>query len=109
VPTSITLNVLHDIIQAVMGWFDYHLWEFTIGKQKYGLPMDEGRCGCATCCSCEKLSSATLATSATSGSIGSRSPMSVLVSRSPPIHASLAAKETDRPRIAVEFRASSNA
>ena len=24
-----------------MGWFDYHLWEFTIGKQKYGLPMDE--------------------------------------------------------------------
>ena len=41
VPTSITLTVLHDIIQAVMGWFDYHLWEFTIGKQKYGLPMDE--------------------------------------------------------------------
>ena len=31
VPTSITLKVLHDIIQAVMGWFDYHLWEFTIG------------------------------------------------------------------------------
>jgi len=41
VPTSIALKVLHDIIQAVMGWFDYHLWEFTIGKQKYGLPMDE--------------------------------------------------------------------
>lgn len=41
VPTSITLKVLHDIIQAVMGWFDYHLWEFTIGKQRYGLPMDE--------------------------------------------------------------------
>jgi hypothetical protein len=41
VPTSITLKVLHDIIQAVMGWFDYHLWEFTIGKQKYGLPVDE--------------------------------------------------------------------
>jgi hypothetical protein len=41
VPTSIALNVLHDIIQAVMGWFDYHLREFTIGKQKYGLPMDE--------------------------------------------------------------------
>ena len=40
-PTSITLKVLHDIIQAVMGWFDYHLWEFTIGKQKYGLPMDD--------------------------------------------------------------------
>lgn len=41
VPTSITLKVLHDVIQAVMGWFDYHLWEFTIGKQRYGPPMDE--------------------------------------------------------------------
>jgi pRiA4b ORF-3-like protein len=41
VPTSITLKVLHDIIQAVMGWFDCHLWEFIIGKQKYGLSMDE--------------------------------------------------------------------
>ena len=41
VPTSITLKVLHDIVQATIGWFDYHLWEFTIGKQKYGLPMDE--------------------------------------------------------------------
>jgi hypothetical protein len=41
VPTSITLKVLHDIIQAVMGWFDYHLWEFTIGKQRYGVPMDD--------------------------------------------------------------------
>ena len=40
-PTSVTLKVLHDIIQAVMGWFDYHLWEFTIGRQRYGLPMDE--------------------------------------------------------------------
>jgi hypothetical protein len=41
VPTSVTLKVLHDIIQAVMGWFDYHLWEFTIDKKRYGLPMDE--------------------------------------------------------------------
>ena len=41
VPTSITLKVLHDIIQITMGWLDYHLWEFTIGKQAYGLPMDE--------------------------------------------------------------------
>src|ERR1019366_7788975 len=40
-PTSITLKVLHDIVQATIGWFDYHLWEFTIGKQRYGLPMDE--------------------------------------------------------------------
>ena len=41
VPTSVTLKVLHDIVQIVMGWFDYHLWEFTIAKQKYGPPMDE--------------------------------------------------------------------
>jgi len=41
VPTSITLKVLHDIVQITMGWLDYHLWEFTIGKRKYGLPMDE--------------------------------------------------------------------
>jgi hypothetical protein len=41
VPTSCTLRVLHDIIQATMGWFDYHLWEFTIDKRRYGLPMDE--------------------------------------------------------------------
>jgi hypothetical protein len=28
VPTSITLKVLHDVIQAAMGKFDYHRWEF---------------------------------------------------------------------------------
>jgi Plasmid pRiA4b ORF-3-like protein len=37
VPTSITLKGLHDVIQAVMGWFDCHLWEFTIGERRYGL------------------------------------------------------------------------
>jgi hypothetical protein len=41
VPTSVTLKVLHDIIQVTMGWFDYHLWEMVIGDQTYGLPMDE--------------------------------------------------------------------
>ncbi len=41
VPTSITLKVLHDIVQITMGWLDYHLWEFTIGKQRYGPPTDE--------------------------------------------------------------------
>ena len=41
VPTSVTLEVLHDIVQAVMGWFDCHLWEFTVGKQRYGPPMEE--------------------------------------------------------------------
>lgn len=41
VPTSITLKVLHDIVQVTMGWFDYHLWEIVIGGQTYGLPMDD--------------------------------------------------------------------
>ncbi|HTJ59216.1 MAG TPA: plasmid pRiA4b ORF-3 family protein [Devosiaceae bacterium] len=41
VPTSITLKVLHDIVQATVGWFDYHLWEFAIAGRRYGLPMDE--------------------------------------------------------------------
>ena len=41
VPTSISLEELHDIVQAVMGWENYHLWEFTIAKQRYGLPSDE--------------------------------------------------------------------
>ena len=41
VPTSVTLKTLHAIIQAAMGWLDYHLWEFTIGKRRYGPPADE--------------------------------------------------------------------
>ena len=41
VPTSITLKVLHDIVQVTMGWLDYHLWEIVIAGQAYGLPMDE--------------------------------------------------------------------
>lgn len=40
-PTSATLKALHNIIQAVMGWFNCHLWEFTIGERRYGLPADE--------------------------------------------------------------------
>jgi hypothetical protein len=45
VPTSVTLKVLHDILQAVMGWFDYHLWEFTIAEQRYRVPMDNDDSG----------------------------------------------------------------
>ncbi len=41
VPTSITLKVLHDIVQVTMGWLDYHLWELVIHGQSYGMPMDE--------------------------------------------------------------------
>jgi hypothetical protein len=41
VPTSITLKVLHEIVQTAMGWLDYHLWEMVIDSQTYGLPVDE--------------------------------------------------------------------
>ena len=37
VPTSITLGELHTIVQYVMNWEDDHLWEFTIGKERFGL------------------------------------------------------------------------
>jgi hypothetical protein len=40
-PTSITLKTLHDIVQRVMNWEDYHLWEFTIAGRRYGPPMDD--------------------------------------------------------------------
>lgn len=39
VPTSITLKVLHDVVQAAMIWDDQHLWELRLGEQRYGRPM----------------------------------------------------------------------
>ena len=41
VPTSITLKVLHDVVQVSMGWCDHHLWEMTINGKTFGLPVDE--------------------------------------------------------------------
>ena len=38
VPLGMSLKGLHDVIQAVMGWRDYHLFEFQIGQKLYGLP-----------------------------------------------------------------------
>nr|WP_305013666.1 hypothetical protein [Roseomonas sp. HF4] len=35
------LKAPHEVIQAAMGWLDYHLWEFTVGQRRFGLPMDE--------------------------------------------------------------------
>ena len=36
------LKVVHSVIQAAMGWLDYHLWEFAAGERRYGmlLPND---------------------------------------------------------------------
>lgn len=38
VRTSTNLKALHQVIQAAMGWLDYHLWEFTAGEHRYGIP-----------------------------------------------------------------------
>ena len=40
-PTSITFLDLHDIVQSVMSWENCHLWEFAIGGQRFGQPMDD--------------------------------------------------------------------
>jgi len=38
VPSDVTLADLHQIIQAAMGWWDYHLHQFNIGGIFYGEP-----------------------------------------------------------------------
>jgi hypothetical protein len=36
VPASFSLKDLHDILQILMGWADYHLHHFQIGDRRYG-------------------------------------------------------------------------
>jgi len=38
VPSELTLEQLHGVVQAAMGWDDSHLHEFRIGSQKFGKP-----------------------------------------------------------------------
>jgi hypothetical protein len=38
VRSDVTLAELHDILQAVMGWWDYHLHQFTVGALTYSVP-----------------------------------------------------------------------
>jgi len=38
VPGDVTLAELHDVLQAVMGWWDYHLHQFVVGETYYGVP-----------------------------------------------------------------------
>jgi len=35
VPSDITLDRLHDVVQIVMGWSDSHAYEFTIKEKRY--------------------------------------------------------------------------
>lgn len=41
VPSTMRLNRVHDVIQAAMGWEDYHLHAFEAGGVDYGLPDPE--------------------------------------------------------------------
>jgi hypothetical protein len=41
VRAATNLQTLHRIIQAAMGWQDYHLWEFAVGDKIYGVPDPE--------------------------------------------------------------------
>lgn len=42
VPEDFPLRRLHDVIQAVFDWLDYHLHEFEVGEKLYGQPEIEG-------------------------------------------------------------------
>jgi hypothetical protein len=41
VSANSTLRMLHLVIQAAMGWQDYHLHEFEAGGRRYGEPDDD--------------------------------------------------------------------
>ncbi len=41
VPGSITLGALHKAIQIAMGWENYHLYLFEIGRDRYGEGVSE--------------------------------------------------------------------
>jgi hypothetical protein len=41
VPAGIRLDRFHQVIQAVMGWEDYHMHVFSNGRAEYGLPDPE--------------------------------------------------------------------
>ena len=41
VPAAMRLDRLHQVIQAVMGWDDYHLHVFSDGRTQYGRPNPE--------------------------------------------------------------------
>jgi hypothetical protein len=42
VRATTSLARLHRIVQAAMGWLDYHLWEFAVDDTVYGVPGSSG-------------------------------------------------------------------
>lgn len=45
---SITLDALHEVIQAAFGWWNCHLHEFEIGPTRFGVPDPDWDMGLAT-------------------------------------------------------------
>ena len=43
VPAGLTLEHLHDVLQAVMGWEDCHMHDFRIGPKRFGKPDPNDR------------------------------------------------------------------
>jgi hypothetical protein len=41
VPASVPLDKLHKIIQIAMGWDNYHMYLFTVGREQYGEGVGE--------------------------------------------------------------------
>ena len=42
VASSMTLATLHDVLQLLMGWEDYHLWSFELGDRRFEFPDPGG-------------------------------------------------------------------
>lgn len=42
VPSPMTLAALHDVLQVLMDWEDYHLWCFELGGRRFELPDPDG-------------------------------------------------------------------
>lgn len=40
-----TLDHVHEVIQAAFGWWNYHLHEFEVGRERYGIPDPDGDWG----------------------------------------------------------------
>lgn len=41
VPDGCSLDELHDVLQFVFGWLDYHLYEFRVGERRFEVPDPE--------------------------------------------------------------------
>jgi hypothetical protein len=41
VPAALTFEALHEVIQAAMGWQNYHLYDFEVGTSRLGVPDPE--------------------------------------------------------------------